>query len=140
MENHHVAGNNCPVFVMFVTCQTLYSVRLSFRGLVSTVAVGYYISRYAIDSHVHLMLVKLCFSSSETCQQTHPETCEYGAVFHHSPRSALEALPCISSMELNSSSHAASPSSVPSSLRLAPENRSPHRIVGKEIPNLCIRS
>lgn len=78
--------------------------------------------------------------SSETCQQTHPETCEYGAVFHHSPRSALEALPCISSMELNSSSHAASPSSVPSSLRLAPENRSPHRIVGKEIPNLCIRS
>ncbi|KAJ8541063.1 hypothetical protein K7X08_001879 [Anisodus acutangulus] len=78
--------------------------------------------------------------SSETCQQTHPETSEYGAASHHSPRSRLEVLPCISSMELNSSSRAASPSSIPSSFRLGPENRSPYRIIGKEIPNLCIRS
>ncbi|XP_055834409.1 mitogen-activated protein kinase kinase kinase 5-like isoform X3 [Solanum dulcamara] len=78
--------------------------------------------------------------SSETCRQTQPETCEYRAASHHSPRSALEVLPCISSMELNSSSRAASPSSVPSSFRLEPENRSPYRIIGKEIPNLCIRS
>ncbi|KAM3304829.1 mitogen-activated protein kinase kinase kinase 5 isoform X2 [Capsicum chacoense] len=76
--------------------------------------------------------------SSETCQQTHPETCKYGAASYHSPRSALEALPC--TMELNSSPRAASPSSVPSSFRLGPENTSPYRIVGKEIPNLCIRS
>lgn len=78
--------------------------------------------------------------SSETSRQTQPETCEYGAASHHSPRSALEVFPCISSMELNSSSRAASPSSVPSSFRLGPENRSPYRIIGKEIPNLCIRS
>ncbi|XP_060199511.1 mitogen-activated protein kinase kinase kinase 5-like [Lycium barbarum] len=77
---------------------------------------------------------------SETSQQTHPETCEYGAASHHSPHSTLEVLPCISSMELNSGSRAASPSSVPSSFRLGPENRSPYRITGKEIPNLCIRS
>ncbi|CAN4092764.1 unnamed protein product [Withania somnifera] len=78
--------------------------------------------------------------SSETCQQTHLQTWEYGAASHHSPRSALEVLPCISSMELNSSSRAASPSSVPSSFRLGPENRSPYRIIGKQSPNLCIRS
>ncbi|CAN4122739.1 unnamed protein product [Withania somnifera] len=76
----------------------------------------------------------------EACQQTHPETCEYGAASHHSPFSALEVLPGISSMELNSRSCAASPSSIPSSLRLGPEIRSPYRIIGKEIPNLCIRS
>ncbi|MCD7469125.1 hypothetical protein HAX54_007942 [Datura stramonium] len=78
--------------------------------------------------------------SSETCQQTHPETSEYGAASHHSPCSILEAFPCISSMDLNSSSRAASPSSVPSSFRLGPESRSPYRIIGKEVPNLCIRS
>ncbi|XP_075088686.1 mitogen-activated protein kinase kinase kinase 5 [Nicotiana tabacum] len=78
--------------------------------------------------------------SSENCQQTHPETCEYGAASHHSPRSTLEVLPCISSLELNSSSRAASPPSIPSSLPLGPENRSPCRNIRKGTPNICIRS
>ncbi|KAJ8538039.1 hypothetical protein K7X08_014579 [Anisodus acutangulus] len=69
---------------------------------------------------------------SETCQQTQPETCEHGAASHHSPCSTLEVLPCISSIELNSSPRAASPSSVPSSFRLGPE--SPYRVIGKEVP------
>ncbi|XP_016476605.1 mitogen-activated protein kinase kinase kinase 5-like isoform X1 [Nicotiana tabacum] len=78
--------------------------------------------------------------SSESCQQTHPETSEYGAASHHSPRSTLEVLPCISSLELNSSSPAASQPSIPSSLPLGRENRSPNRNIRRETPNFCIRS
>ncbi|KAF3620268.1 putative protein OSB1, mitochondrial-like [Capsicum annuum] len=42
--------------------------------------------------------------NGEASQQSHSVTCDYGAASHHSPRSTLEILPCISSPELNPSS------------------------------------
>lgn len=57
----------------------------------------------------------LCFFSSETSHQSHSVTCDYGAASHHSPRSTLEILPCISSPELNPSTSAAANNSSNSS-------------------------
>ena len=83
----------------------------------------------------------LCFCFIETSHRSHSVTCDYGATSHHSPRSTLEMLPCISSLELNPSSFAAGSSNNPNSNLLpGPENRSAYvfncRIQGKEIPNL----
>ncbi|OIT22232.1 PREDICTED: mitogen-activated protein kinase kinase kinase YODA-like [Nicotiana attenuata] len=80
--------------------------------------------------------------NGETSHRSHSVTCDYGATSHHSPRSTLEILPCISSSELNLSSLAAGSSSNPNSNLLpGPEIISTAyvfncRIQGKEIPNL----
>ncbi|KAK6773089.1 hypothetical protein RDI58_028327 [Solanum bulbocastanum] len=44
--------------------------------------------------------------NGETSHQSYSVTCDYGATPHHSPRSTLEILPCISSPELNPSTFA----------------------------------
>ncbi|KAL3351586.1 hypothetical protein AABB24_019922 [Solanum stoloniferum] len=49
--------------------------------------------------------------NGETSYQSHSVTCDYGATSHHSPRSTLEILPCISSPELNPSTFAPAKSS-----------------------------
>ncbi|MCD7460520.1 hypothetical protein HAX54_043686 [Datura stramonium] len=75
--------------------------------------------------------------SSETCQQTHPETSEYGAASHHFHVLYLKLfLHFLNGSELELT---ASPQAAPSSFRLGPESRSPYRII-ERVPNLCIRS
>lgn len=58
----------------------------------------------------------------ETSHRSHSVTCDYGAASHHSPRSTLEILPCISSPELNPSSLAAASSSNILSRNFSPWN------------------